>query len=141
MTRPPDRPSDENTCSRMSDDWWSICRRCWDYEPSSRPSIETILNEIEQKIVSPLCGTSYFATEIMENKGPILPCIRVPSCQWVAKQYLFRCRWHHRGCDEHCTRSSHYRQDYPCVGEMHKRARSVRYESNKGRHLCCRYSP
>lgn len=52
---PPDRPTDAETCSRMTDDWWNICQSCWNYEPSLRPPISTILRMIEQfKLPPPL---------------------------------------------------------------------------------------
>ncbi|KAG6330867.1 hypothetical protein ID866_8223 [Astraeus odoratus] len=43
---PPDRPTDEDTCSRMLDDWWDICTRCWNRDPSSRPTISEIIEDI-----------------------------------------------------------------------------------------------
>ncbi|KAI6010923.1 kinase-like domain-containing protein [Pisolithus orientalis] len=42
----PDRPSDEQTCSRLTDQWWDICRQCWNVEPSSRPMISDVLQII-----------------------------------------------------------------------------------------------
>lgn len=51
---PPIRPSDEQSCSRMTSCWWDICHSCWRRAPSSRPSIMDIVNEIETKM-SYLC--------------------------------------------------------------------------------------
>lgn len=42
----PDRPSDEETCSRLTDEWWAICQECWNPEPSSRPTITHVLEVI-----------------------------------------------------------------------------------------------
>lgn len=50
---PPSRPSDEQTCSRMTSRWRDICHSCWNRAPSSRPSIMDIVNEIEAKMVCP----------------------------------------------------------------------------------------
>ncbi|KAI6010924.1 kinase-like domain-containing protein [Pisolithus orientalis] len=42
----PDRPSDEKTCSRLTDEWWAICVKCWNYEASSRPTMAHVLQAI-----------------------------------------------------------------------------------------------
>ncbi|KAI6123747.1 kinase-like domain-containing protein [Pisolithus croceorrhizus] len=36
---PPERPSNVDTCFRMTDEWWELCSRCWTREPSSRISM------------------------------------------------------------------------------------------------------
>ncbi|KAG6333945.1 hypothetical protein ID866_5142 [Astraeus odoratus] len=46
LQEPPDRPSDESTCSRMTDQWWEICTLCWTRDESLRPSISAILKGI-----------------------------------------------------------------------------------------------
>ncbi|KAI6013510.1 kinase-like domain-containing protein [Pisolithus marmoratus] len=45
---PPSRPSDELTCFRLSDRWWSMCLECWNSEPSARPTIKDIMAKIEE---------------------------------------------------------------------------------------------
>ncbi|KAI6046957.1 kinase-like domain-containing protein [Pisolithus marmoratus] len=45
---PPSRPSDELTCFRLSDRWWSVCLECWNPEPSARPMIKDIVAKIEE---------------------------------------------------------------------------------------------
>ncbi|KIM54861.1 hypothetical protein SCLCIDRAFT_30817 [Scleroderma citrinum Foug A] len=40
---PPDRPSDETTCFRLTDEWWNICLSCWHSDPMTRPRISDIL--------------------------------------------------------------------------------------------------
>lgn len=42
----PTRPSREETYSRLTDPWWDICVKCWEYEPASRPTIEDVLEKI-----------------------------------------------------------------------------------------------
>ncbi|KAG6329426.1 hypothetical protein ID866_9663 [Astraeus odoratus] len=44
---PPERPSDESTCSRMTNDWWEICSLCWKREPSTRPEMTDIVVALE----------------------------------------------------------------------------------------------
>lgn len=39
----PDRPRDEETFSRLTDGWWDICLRCWNFNPSLRPTIAHVL--------------------------------------------------------------------------------------------------
>ncbi|KAG6331215.1 hypothetical protein ID866_7877 [Astraeus odoratus] len=41
---PPDRPSGDSTCYRMTDDWWDLCLRCWATE---RASVKDVLDRIE----------------------------------------------------------------------------------------------
>ncbi|KAG6329633.1 hypothetical protein ID866_9456 [Astraeus odoratus] len=45
---PPERPIDEVTCSRMTDDWWSVCSMCWHRDPISRPEMSELVARIEQ---------------------------------------------------------------------------------------------
>ena len=44
----PDRPSAENTCSRLTDEWWGICSECWHSDPSMRPTMLQVAEKIEQ---------------------------------------------------------------------------------------------
>ena len=46
---PPDRPSGETTCQRLTDGWWRICLLCWSREPHQRPSIDEVLGMIEEE--------------------------------------------------------------------------------------------
>ncbi|KAG6329097.1 hypothetical protein ID866_9992 [Astraeus odoratus] len=46
MQSPPDHPSDESTCSRMTDTWWEICLLCWKRDPLQRPTISEIIPKI-----------------------------------------------------------------------------------------------
>lgn len=45
---PPDRPSPENTRFCLTDEWWSICSKCWHSQPSSRPTMLQVAKRIEQ---------------------------------------------------------------------------------------------
>ena len=49
---PPDRPSDENTFSRLTDEWWGICSECWHTDPSKRPTMSEVAKKIEQIVCS-----------------------------------------------------------------------------------------
>ncbi|KIM60688.1 hypothetical protein SCLCIDRAFT_1216597 [Scleroderma citrinum Foug A] len=40
------RPSDEVTCSRLTDEWWNICLLCWHLDPSKRPRVSDVLAKI-----------------------------------------------------------------------------------------------
>ncbi|KAI6100447.1 kinase-like domain-containing protein [Pisolithus croceorrhizus] len=42
----PDRPCAETTQSRMTDAWWGICESCWRRDPSSRPTMRDIVDEV-----------------------------------------------------------------------------------------------
>ena len=48
----PDRPSAENTCSRLTDEWWGICSECWHSDPSMRPTMLQVAEKIEQIVCS-----------------------------------------------------------------------------------------
>ncbi|KIM53495.1 hypothetical protein SCLCIDRAFT_31840 [Scleroderma citrinum Foug A] len=45
---PPDRPSAEDTCFRLTDEWWSIFSECWHTEPSMRPTMSQVAKRIGQ---------------------------------------------------------------------------------------------
>ena len=55
--RLPDRPSDEDTHSRMTQMWWDMCSKCWNKIPSSRPTMATLVNCIAE-IVGSLAAAS-----------------------------------------------------------------------------------
>ncbi|KAJ7174481.1 kinase-like domain-containing protein [Mycena filopes] len=44
----PARPAPAATVYRLTDDWWRICRRCWDNDPSKRWSVNRIMQFISQ---------------------------------------------------------------------------------------------
>ena len=54
MQGPPDRPSAENACFRLTDEWWGICSECWHSDPLSRPTMLQVAKEIEQIVCSSL---------------------------------------------------------------------------------------
>ena len=49
-----DRPSAENTCFRLTDEWWSMCCECRNTEPSLRPSMVEVTKKIEMIVCSSL---------------------------------------------------------------------------------------
>ena len=49
---PPDRPSAEDTCFRLTDEWWGICSECWQRDPSKRPTMLQVVEKIEQIVCS-----------------------------------------------------------------------------------------
>ena len=59
---PPDRPSNEETRSRMTKRWWDMCSSCWNREPSLRPTMLHIV----QKIGKVVCS-SHFMFFIIEQ--------------------------------------------------------------------------
>jgi len=52
LKSPPDRPSAENTCFRLTDEWWGICSECWHHDPSLRPTMSQVTEKIEQIVRS-----------------------------------------------------------------------------------------
>ncbi|KAI5993358.1 kinase-like domain-containing protein [Pisolithus marmoratus] len=61
----PDRPSNEKTCSRLTEPWWNVCLACWHSEPESRPTIQRVLKAIVN-IYGPLCPTSYPDCDVVD---------------------------------------------------------------------------
>ena len=51
---PPERPSDNVTYFRMSDEWWDISFLCWARDPLLRPSLSELLPKVEKTKVSVL---------------------------------------------------------------------------------------
>ena len=49
---PPDRPSAENTCFRLTDEWWDICSKCWHADRSKRLTMLHVAKKIEQIVRS-----------------------------------------------------------------------------------------
>jgi len=45
-----ERPSIEDTCSRMSNMWWDMCTHCWNYDPPSRPMMTYMVGQIEKMV-------------------------------------------------------------------------------------------
>jgi len=50
--RKPNCPSAEDTCQRMTYEWWDICSRCWEYNPASRPTTLRIVEKITKIVRS-----------------------------------------------------------------------------------------
>lgn len=48
MQGPPDRPSDKDTCGRLTNAWWNVCFSCWHRSPSYRPPIAEVLRMLQQ---------------------------------------------------------------------------------------------
>ncbi|KAL4066217.1 kinase-like domain-containing protein [Scleroderma yunnanense] len=47
ITGMPDRPSVSDTCKRMTNEWWDICTRCWEHNPTSRPTMMDIIEVLK----------------------------------------------------------------------------------------------
>ncbi|KAG6333264.1 hypothetical protein ID866_5827 [Astraeus odoratus] len=43
---PPNRPSQEETCFRMTEAWWDICTMCWERDPLIRPSVKQVMEKM-----------------------------------------------------------------------------------------------
>ena len=39
---PPTRPTGKITCNRLTDQWWEMCRLCWEREPSRLPIVDIV---------------------------------------------------------------------------------------------------
>jgi len=48
----PDRPSTDDTCARLTDEWWDLCTNCWEYDPVSRPTMSCIIQTITKIVRS-----------------------------------------------------------------------------------------
>ncbi|KAG6332369.1 hypothetical protein ID866_6717 [Astraeus odoratus] len=48
MNGTPERPSDEVTRSRMTDEWWEFCCLCWKQDPSDRPTMLNIIDRLDE---------------------------------------------------------------------------------------------
>lgn len=52
MTRilkgPPDRPTDDDTCFRLTEEWWRLLSSCWNSEPRLRPTMPYIIEIIDR---------------------------------------------------------------------------------------------
>ncbi|KAG6332874.1 hypothetical protein ID866_6209 [Astraeus odoratus] len=68
MKGPPDRPSLDSTCLRMTDDWWDTCFECWKQDPKARPPASRLLRSIEEIMV---CSPLYY---ICPEVAPGLNC-------------------------------------------------------------------
>ncbi|KAI6108838.1 kinase-like domain-containing protein [Pisolithus croceorrhizus] len=42
----PGRPSNEETHWRLTDPWWTICLKCWEDKPESRPTFAEVIQDI-----------------------------------------------------------------------------------------------
>ncbi|KIM64459.1 hypothetical protein SCLCIDRAFT_632160 [Scleroderma citrinum Foug A] len=64
---PPNRPSEEETCSRLTDGWWDICLPCWQRNPSSRPDMTEIASKIKLMIQCAVSVTLHPETGTTDN--------------------------------------------------------------------------
>ena len=88
----PDRPTNEITYGRMTDQWWEVCCLCWKRDESSRPPI----SDIVAAIVSILSHVYFLLLMQLRRKQRCLlaerdhfECLYMLPCSLHA--YLLRC--------------------------------------------------
>ncbi|KAI6006285.1 kinase-like domain-containing protein [Pisolithus orientalis] len=69
---PPERPSREDTCYRMTDEWWNLCLRCFRVDPSSRISIENVV-EATRELPPSACVVLIMRSKLNRNHGLVQP--------------------------------------------------------------------
>ncbi|KAL4066207.1 kinase-like domain-containing protein, partial [Scleroderma citrinum] len=67
---PPDQPSDEETCSRMTKQWWDMYLVCWNRNPSLRPTMSYLVKKIEKMVRPLMCLLLVFDQFMQMNSGP-----------------------------------------------------------------------
>ncbi|KIM70601.1 hypothetical protein SCLCIDRAFT_1206733 [Scleroderma citrinum Foug A] len=69
---PPNRPTDEITCGRMTDEWWGICCLCWKPDEPSRPPISDIIEKVEVSSKTKFFRMPVYATLFTMYSLPLL---------------------------------------------------------------------
>ncbi|KAI6132357.1 kinase-like domain-containing protein, partial [Pisolithus croceorrhizus] len=70
MAGPPERPSDEDTYFRMTDEWWALCSRCWTGEPSSRINMSDSVKLIGQLLTTIATEAPLQASRMVRDRAP-----------------------------------------------------------------------
>ncbi|KAI6006305.1 kinase-like domain-containing protein [Pisolithus orientalis] len=65
---PPEKPSSEDTSSRMTDEWWGVCSRCLKMAPSSRIGAVDIVKETRELPPS-ACVVFIMSSKLNSNYG------------------------------------------------------------------------
>ncbi|KAL4072062.1 kinase-like domain-containing protein, partial [Scleroderma citrinum] len=60
---PPTRPSEDETFSRLTDNWWEMCSSCWNRQPFLRPPMSHVV-----KSISLLCTGKAGHVVAVENR-------------------------------------------------------------------------
>ncbi|KAL4082089.1 kinase-like domain-containing protein [Scleroderma yunnanense] len=89
---PPDRPRNESTHSRMTDEWWNICSLCWKNQ-EHRPDISAVISEIEQIAQKPPVKDDITGNEktTMEPQRSHVETVPPRSSLWVRLRRIFCC--------------------------------------------------
>lgn len=74
LAGPPERPSDNVTNFRMSDEWWNISSLCWARDPLLRPSMSELLRKVEETKVSVLIHSCNMLTRQIRLSQTQLSC-------------------------------------------------------------------
>jgi len=74
----PDRPTDETTHGRMTDQWWEICCLCWKRDESSRPLISDIVAVIVSILFTCIFSTFNATQEKAEVSSRRTRSFRMP---------------------------------------------------------------
>ncbi|KIM64460.1 hypothetical protein SCLCIDRAFT_115246, partial [Scleroderma citrinum Foug A] len=74
LAGPPERPSDNVTNFRMSDEWWNISSLCWARDPLLRPSMSELLRKVEETKVSVLIHLCNMLTRQIRLSQTQLSC-------------------------------------------------------------------
>ncbi|KAI6161241.1 kinase-like domain-containing protein [Pisolithus thermaeus] len=68
----PPRPAEESTQFRMINAWWEICVSCWSHDPSCRPTMKDIIEEIKA-VIYPTGATSLPRRPLPVEENPYSP--------------------------------------------------------------------
>jgi len=72
--RGPDCPSMDDTCARLTDEWWAICTNCWEYDPVSRPTMSCIIQTITEIVrFSPVAmpPVTYLSLQMKQSQASV----------------------------------------------------------------------
>lgn len=75
------RPEDCSGSFLLTEEWWNVCLKCWNFDPADRPTMHDVLAELRETFV-PMCQTSHGHTAAVHSVA-YLPCgLRVVSGSW-----------------------------------------------------------
>ncbi|KAG6332469.1 hypothetical protein ID866_6619 [Astraeus odoratus] len=83
---PPARPSDEDTCFRLTDGWWNICLSCWERDPQQRPTMSQIIARTVPDISPAAVHPHDEETGVLQGSVDNLP--EVVATSQVGNQYI-----------------------------------------------------
>lgn len=84
----PPRPNEESTQFRLTDAWWKICTSCWRSDPSSRPTMKDLLEEVEAAVICEFPSPAQRLVVLINLVNDLEVQFRMEGIMWALSEII-----------------------------------------------------